>query len=106
MVNPFWNFLAYCYYNKPYLYSIGPLKRSISKYIDFKKLNNIANGPRLIITSTDMQKSQSITFDSKFTSIDADHIVACAGFPFYGIAWTEKDGKIYSGMVVYRAIRH
>jgi NTE family protein len=93
MANPFWNFLAYYYYNKPYLYSIKPLKRSLSKYIDFKKLNNVANGPRLIITSTDMQKSQSVTFDSKFTSIDADHIVACAGFPFYGIAWTEKDGK-------------
>lgn len=40
-----------------------------------------------------MQKSESVTFDSKFTSIDADHIIACAGFPFYGIAWTEKDGK-------------
>ena len=26
-------------------------------------------------------------------NIDADHIIACAGFPFYGIAWTEKDGR-------------
>jgi NTE family protein len=24
--------------------------------------------------------------------LDEDHIVACAGFPFYGIAWTYKDG--------------
>jgi NTE family protein len=91
--NPYVNFLSF--YNRPYLYSTGPLKRSLSKYIDFNKLNNVANNnrPRLIITSTDMQKSQSVTFDSKFTRIDADHIIACAGFPFYGIAWTEKDGK-------------
>lgn len=90
--NPYGNFLPY-YYNKPYLYSTRPLKKSLSKYIDFTKLNNIANRPRLIITSTDMQKSESVTFDSKFTRIDTDHIVACTGFPFYGIAWTEKDGK-------------
>jgi NTE family protein len=89
--NPYGNFLSY--YNRPYLYSTRPLKKSLSKYIDFTKLNNIANRPRLIITSTDMQKSESVTFDSKFTSIDADHIIACAGFPFYGIAWTQKDGK-------------
>ena len=25
--------------------------------------------------------------------IDADHILACAGLPFSGIAWTHKDGK-------------
>jgi NTE family protein len=28
-----------------------------------------------------------------FTAVDADHLVACAGFPFYGISWTEKDDK-------------
>ena len=27
------------------------------------------------------------------TNIDADHIVACASYPFYGIGWTEKDGQ-------------
>lgn len=25
--------------------------------------------------------------------IDADHVIACASYPFYGISWTEKDGK-------------
>jgi len=89
--NPYGNFLSY--YNWPYLYSTTPLKNSLSKYIDFAKLNNPDNKPRLVITSTDIQKSESVTFDSKFTRIDADHIIACAGFPFYGIAWTEKDGR-------------
>lgn len=91
--NPYENFLSY-YYNRPYLYSTIPLKKSLSKYIDFSKLNNPTSSiPRLIITSTDIQKGESVTFDSKFTRIDTDHIIACAGFPFYGIAWTEKDGR-------------
>jgi NTE family protein len=28
-----------------------------------------------------------------YSKIDADSLVACAGFPFYGIEWTEKDGR-------------
>ena len=91
MPNPNENFFSY--YRSPYLYSIAPLKDTILKYIDFAKLNNPTNIPRLIITSTDIQKSASVTFDSKFMSIDTDHVIACAGFPFYGIAWTEKDGR-------------
>jgi len=91
MPNPNENFFSY--YRSPYLYSITPLKNTLSKYIDFAKLNNPANIPRLIITATDIQKSASVTFDSKFMSIDTDHVIACAGFPFYGIAWTEKDGR-------------
>lgn len=84
------------YYKWPYLYSITPLKTTLLKYVDFSKLNpSAANSsrPRLIITSTDIQKGESVTFDSKSMSIDADHVIACAGFPFYGIAWTEKDGR-------------
>ena len=91
MPNP--NEGLFSYYRSPYLYSITPLKNTLSKYIDFTKLNNPANIPRLIITATDIQKSASVTFDSKFMNIDTDHVIGCAGFPFYGIAWTEKDGR-------------
>ncbi len=45
------------------------------------------------MSSTDIQKSEPVTFDSDTMNIDADKIVACAGFPFYGISWTEIDGK-------------
>jgi NTE family protein len=81
------------------------LKKTLIKFIDFEKINNYSNKinnkdevarrrtPRLIVTSTDIQRSESVTFDSKHMKIDADHIIACAGFPFYGIAWTHKDGK-------------
>lgn len=34
---------------------------------------------------------------------DADHVIACAGFPFYGIAWTKKGWGGISGMVRCRA---
>jgi NTE family protein len=84
------------YYKWPYLYSTTPLKNTLFKYVDFSKLSpSAANSsrPRLIITSTDIQKGEAVTFDSRSMSIDADHVIACAGFPFYGIAWTEKDGR-------------
>ncbi len=93
LMTPTPNESFFSYYSSPYLYSITPLKNTLLKYIDFEKLNNPTNIPRLIITSTDIQKSASVTFDSKFMSIDRDHVIACAGFPFYGIAWTEKDGR-------------
>ena len=55
------------YYKWPYLYSTTPLKTTLLKYVDFSKLNpSAANSsrPRLIITSTDIQKGESVTFDS------------------------------------------
>jgi NTE family protein len=93
----------------PHLYDINPLRETLTKFIDFDKINhfnktNISNRskqkkdeeritPRLIMSSTDIQKSEPVTFDSDTMEIDAGHIVACAGFPFYGISWTEKDGR-------------
>ncbi|HXT84211.1 MAG TPA: patatin-like phospholipase family protein [Verrucomicrobiae bacterium] len=105
-----YNSLFYNYTNfPPHLYDIKPLKDTLSKFIDFDKINyyyktNITNKskqkkdavrftPRLIMSSTDIQKSEPVTFDSDTMKIDADHIVACAGFPFYGLSWTEKDGR-------------
>lgn len=79
-------------YMWPYLYDITPLKNTLNKYVDFTKLKN-SDRPRLIVTSTDVQKSEPITFDSKYMDIDADHVLASAGYPFYGIAWTQKDGR-------------
>src|SRR5262249_32188287 len=77
----------------PYLYSIEPLKKTLGRYIDFEKFGNGAKRPRLIVTCTDIKTSEPVVFDSTNTKIDADSLVACAGFPFYGISWTEKDGR-------------
>lgn len=103
---PYWLMMPYMsaneyqsllsFYKLPYLYSTTPLKTTLLRYVDFSKLSpSAANSsrPRLIITSTDIQTGSSVTFDSRSMSIDADHVIACAGFPFYGIAWTEKDGR-------------
>lgn len=82
-------FLPYMW---PYLYDITPLKNSLSKYVDFTKLKS-PDRPRLIVTSTDVQKGNPVIFDSAHIDIDADHVLASAGYPFYGIAWTQKDGR-------------
>jgi NTE family protein len=77
----------------PFLYDLTVLKNTLRKYIDFAKLTD-RNNPRLIVTCTDVKKGESVIFDSKTTTnFDADHLVACASFPFYGIRWIEKDGK-------------
>lgn len=76
----------------PYLYELGVLKRTLERYVDFTKLD-AKNVPRLVLTCTDIKNSKAVIFDSMTTDIDADHVTACAGYPFYGIAWTEKDGR-------------
>lgn len=79
-------------FQKPYLYELTPLKKTLAKYIDFEKLGS-GEAPRLIVTCTDLKSGEPVVFDSNSTKIDADHLAACAGFPFYGISWTLKDGK-------------
>ncbi len=83
---------SYFSYLFPYLYDVTPLKKTLNKYVDFKKLKN-HDRPRLIVTCVDIQKGKSVTFDSKYVNIDLDHVLASAAFPFYGISWIEKDGR-------------
>ena len=92
-------------YKWTYLYDKTPLKKTLKQYIDIDKLKKIDRHrnnnndkdnkapSRLIITSTDIQKGEPVIFDSAYSNIDIDKIVACAGYPFYGLRWTEKDGK-------------
>lgn len=90
-----------------FLYDKTPLKKTLMEYIDFNNLKKIKinennserNGNknkkqnRLIITSTDMQKGEAVIFDNAKMDIDVDNIVAGASYPFYGIRWTEDNGK-------------
>jgi len=75
-----------------YLYDLTPLQKTLKEYVDFQKLRE-AGRPRLIITTTDIQNAKPSVFDSKYDTIDADHVLASAGYPFYGISWTQKSGK-------------
>lgn len=76
----------------PYLYDLKVLRKTLDRYVDFSKLS-ASNVPRVILTCTDIKNSEAVIFDSKKENIDADHVIACAGYPFYGISWTEKDGR-------------
>jgi len=60
--------------------------------VDFTILEK-SNRSRLIVTSTNIQTSEPVISDSKHISIDVEHVIASAGFPFYGIAWTQKDDR-------------
>jgi NTE family protein len=75
-------------YGAAYLYDLSPLEKTLGDYIDFEKLGPGCH-PRLIVTSTDIQRSKSVLFDSHRERITARHLVACAGYPFYGISWTK-----------------
>jgi NTE family protein len=92
IVSGFFNYLQ-PFRPLPYpLFDITPLKRTLSRYVDFTKLGN-PNRPRLIVTSTNIQTSEPVIADSTHTNINADHVIASSGFPFYGIAWTQKDNR-------------
>lgn len=78
--------------SSPHIYDISPLKKTLQQFVDFEKLRS-SGGPRLVVTSTDIQSGRSCIFDSMKDRIDVDHIVASAGYPFYGISWTEKNGR-------------
>ncbi|MGB8032381.1 MAG: patatin-like phospholipase family protein [Nitrososphaeraceae archaeon] len=95
---PIWIASSFFNYLQPFrplpypLFDIAPLKETLSHYVDFNNLGK-PDRPRLIVTSTNIQTSEPVVFDSKHMDIDADHVIASAGFPFYGIAWTQKDNK-------------
>ena len=94
-------------YKWNYLYDTTLLKNTLNQYIDFRYLNKVGDlqknshnnnntndlRSRLIISAVDIQKGEPVIFDSYKMDIDADSIVACAGYPFYGIQWSTKDGR-------------
>ncbi|HEY7081788.1 MAG TPA: patatin-like phospholipase family protein, partial [Nitrososphaeraceae archaeon] len=89
-------------YKWNYVYDTTHLKNTLNQYIDFRYLNNVGDlekasnntlESRLIVSAEDIQKGEPVIFDSYKTHIDTDSIVACAGYPFYGIQWSTKDGR-------------
>jgi NTE family protein len=78
--------------NSPYLYDNTLLRNKINEYVDFEKIRR-PTSPRIIITCTDIQNGKSTIFDSKYDNITTDHVLASAGYPYYGIQWTKVGGK-------------
>lgn len=88
------------FFNLPHLYDITPLKNTLKEYTDFEKLKDPKN-PRLIVTSTDIQSGKACIFDSRRNNIDAEHVIASAGYPFYGISWTQiGDRYLWDGTLL------
>jgi NTE family protein len=86
----------------PYpLFDLTPLKETVSRFVDFDRLkrrNEGGDAPRLIITSTDIQRGEAVVFDNNRSDIERDEIIACVGFPFYGIGWTKiADRYLWDG---------
>jgi len=87
-----------------YIYDNSLLKKTIEKYIDFKKLSPKAqqNNPndsnsnvstRLIITAVDVLTAEPLIFDSYKRQIEMKHLMSTIGYPQYGFPWVEvSDG--------------
>jgi NTE family protein len=102
-------------YKWTYLYDPTPLKKTLKQYLNVEKLVKLDHNEmhthnrnhrtdnngrrddrkpsRLIITSTDIQKGESVIFDNAYSDITIDKVIACAGYPFYGLKWTEENGR-------------
>ena len=79
-------------FGSPFLYDIAPLKKTLEEFVDFSKFGK-GGRPRLVIAAVDVQNSKRCIFDSENDVITADHVIAGAGYPFYGISWTRVDGR-------------
>ncbi|MGN6709777.1 MAG: patatin-like phospholipase family protein [Candidatus Nitrosocosmicus sp.] len=115
-------FPQYYFFNSPYLYDVDRLKKTINKYVNFDNLHNTNSQkqqskerntesrhdvkikdntesnnqlPRLIITATNIQTGEPVTFDSYKMNITIDHIMASAGYAIYGLPWTKIDNNYY-----------
>jgi NTE family protein len=101
--------------NWTYIYDHSPLKNTLDKYIDYKKLsssfiekdnkqnnnNNNKNyltdsttnniNSRLIITAVNVLTSEPLVFDSYKMDIQPRHLLGVSGYPVYGFPWVEVE---------------
>jgi NTE family protein len=102
--------LKFPIFGLPYpLFDLTPLKETVSRFVDFDRLkrrnedliHDSSDTPRLIMTSTDIQRGEAVVFDNNRTDIQRDQIIACVGFPFYGIGWTKiADRYLWDGSLL------
>jgi NADPH-dependent 2,4-dienoyl-CoA reductase/sulfur reductase-like enzyme/predicted acylesterase/phospholipase RssA len=74
------------------LYDPSPVKKTVSKYVDFDRL---ADSPvRLVLTAVDVETGQLTVFDSYVDKITPEHILASGSLP-PGFPWTTIEGRHY-----------
>lgn len=94
--------------NWTYIYDHSPLKNTLDKYIDYKKLasstmnrnddlkqGNGNKNTRLIVTAVNVLTSEPLVFDSHRTDIHPRHLLGCSGYPVYGFPWIEVEEGVY-----------
>jgi NTE family protein len=63
-------------------YETGPLRATLSKYVDFDKLKPEADhSPQLILTATNLASGKLDRFDSRKMAVTAEHVVASGSLP-------------------------
>jgi NTE family protein len=88
-------------------------KREPAKVKDINKIDQVGNDrsdkgnyngtdtsdnnstPRLILTATNVQTGEPVTFDSNNADITVDHVIASAGYAVYGLPWTTLNGNYF-----------
>jgi NTE family protein len=94
--------------NWTYIYDHSPLKNTLDKYIDYKKLSastinknynlkqdNDNKITRLIVTAVNVLTSEPLVFDSFKINIQPRHLLGCSGYPIYGFPWVEVEEGVY-----------
>ena len=63
-------------------YETGPLRATLSKYVDFDKLKPEAtHSPQLILTATNLASGKLDRFDSRKMAVTAEHVAASGSLP-------------------------
>ena len=63
-------------------YETGPLRATLSKYVDFDKLKpGAAHSPQLILTATNLASGRLDRFDSRKMAVTAEHVAASGSLP-------------------------
>lgn len=90
---PIWPaFLPFTWWTSTSVYDTSPLKRTLAKYVDFKRL---ASGEtRLLLTAVNVETGSLEVFDSAEQQLAVEHVLASGSFP-PGLPWTVIEGKPY-----------
>lgn len=79
-----------------YIYDLGPLAKTLDRYIDYSKLMPGAHpNSRLLLTAVNVLTSEPLTFDSSKQKITPKHVLATSAYPLYFFPWVEIEKGLY-----------
>jgi NTE family protein len=73
------------------LYDLGPLRATLERVVDFRRLNGAE--PSVTVVATDMLTGEEVRFDTRQAPIGPDHLLASCGFPPF-FPPLEIDGRL------------